>query len=33
MLDEVDLAILPVGVVEAHGPHLPLGTDFIIPER
>lgn len=32
-LDEVDLAILPVGVVEAHGPHLPLGTDFIIPER
>ncbi len=28
---ERDLAILPVGVVEAHGPHLPLGTDFIIP--
>lgn len=25
-------AILPVGAVEAHGPHLPLGTDGIIAE-
>ncbi len=24
------VAILPVGAVEAHGPHLPLGTDLII---
>jgi len=24
-------AILPVGTLEAHGPHLPLGTDTIIP--
>lgn len=24
------VAILPVGAVEAHGPHLPLGTDVII---
>lgn len=28
----VDAAILPVGTVEPHGPHLPLGTDNIIPE-
>lgn len=26
------LAILPVGATEAHGPHLPLGTDVIIAE-
>jgi len=26
------VAILPVGAVEAHGPHLPLGTDVIIAE-
>jgi len=26
------VAILPVGAVEAHGPHLPLGTDGIIAE-
>ena len=25
-------AILPVGAVEAHGPHLPLGTDVVIAE-
>ena len=24
-------AILPIGTTEAHGPHLPLGTDVIIP--
>jgi creatinine amidohydrolase len=27
------LAILPVGATEQHGPHLPLGTDFLIVER
>ena len=26
------VAILPVGAVEAHGPHLPIGTDVIIAE-
>ena len=26
------VAILPVGATEAHGPHLPLGTDVIIAE-
>lgn len=26
------VAILPVGAIEAHGPHLPLGTDVIIAE-
>lgn len=25
-------ALLPVGAVEAHGPHLPLGTDVVIAE-
>jgi len=24
------VVLLPVGVVEAHGPHLPLGTDIYI---
>jgi creatinine amidohydrolase len=26
------VAVLPVGAVEAHGPHLPIGTDVIIAE-
>lgn len=26
-----DAIIIPIGVVEAHGPHLPLGTDWMIP--
>jgi creatinine amidohydrolase len=26
------VAVLPVGAVEAHGPHLPLGTDVIIAD-
>ena len=25
-----ELALLPVGPPEAHGPHLPLGTDFLV---
>ncbi|GAA3411162.1 creatininase family protein [Paenibacillus hodogayensis] len=30
---EKRVAILPVGAVEAHGPHLPLGTDNVLAER
>src|SRR5262245_35413519 len=26
------VAVLPAGAIEAHGPHLPLGTDVIIAE-
>src|ERR1043165_6982380 len=26
------VAILPTGAIEAHGPHLPLGTDVIIAQ-
>ncbi|RLG44897.1 MAG: hypothetical protein DRN92_07370 [Thermoproteota archaeon] len=29
---ETKLAFLPVGCIEPHGPHLPLGTDFLIAE-
>lgn len=29
---ERSVAVLPVGAVEAHGPHLPLGTDVVIAE-
>ena len=25
--------IIPIGTLEAHGPHLPIGTDIIIPEK
>lgn len=31
-LEDTDIAILPMGVNEAHGNHLPLGTDFLVPE-
>lgn len=30
---EKKVAILPIGAVEAHGPHLPLGTDNLLAER
>jgi creatinine amidohydrolase len=29
---EQTIAILPTGAIEAHGPHLPLGTDILIAE-
>ncbi|MGV9370266.1 creatininase family protein [Micromonospora tulbaghiae] len=30
--EAADLAVLPVGAVEWHGPHLPIGTDLILAE-
>lgn len=27
---EINTAVLPIGSVEQHGPHLPVGTDFLI---
>jgi creatinine amidohydrolase len=32
-IQEKKVAILPIGAVEAHGPHLPLGTDNFLAER
>jgi creatinine amidohydrolase len=29
----VDTAVIPIGSVEQHGPHLPIGTDFMIAEK
>ena len=30
-LKQVDTVVIPLGTVEQHGPHLPVGTDAIIP--
>ena len=32
-IEKSQIAILPIGAVEAHGPHLPLGTDNFLAER
>lgn len=32
LADPATVAILPVGAIEAHGPHLPLATDVVIAE-
>lgn len=32
-IEKSKIAILPIGAVEAHGPHLPLGTDNYLAER
>ena len=32
LADPASVAILPVGAIEAHGPHLPLATDVVIGE-
>ncbi|MGI2329202.1 creatininase family protein [Planococcus sp. YIM B11945] len=32
-IEKSQVAILPIGAVEAHGPHLPLGTDNFLAER
>lgn len=29
----VDTLVLPIGTIEAHGPHAPLGTDMLIPSK
>lgn len=31
--EKKEIAILPIGAVEAHGPHLPIGTDNILAEK
>ncbi|QOR33816.1 creatininase family protein [Clostridium sp. 'deep sea'] len=31
--ETVNTVIIPIGTFEAHGPHCPLGTDFIIPNK
>ena len=28
-----DMVIIPIGSIESHGKHLPLGTDTLIPDR
>ena len=33
IIEKVKVAILPLGAVEAHGPHLPLGTDNYLSEK
>ena len=33
IIGKVKAAVLPLGAVEAHGPHLPLGTDNYLSER
>jgi len=30
---KIDTVIIPIGSLEAHGSHCPLGTDIIVPER
>lgn len=32
-IKKVKIALLPVGALEAHGPHLPLGTDNFLAEK
>lgn len=33
MIDARSVALLPVGAIEQHGPHLPLNTDAVLAER
>ena len=31
--ETIETVIVPIGTFEAHGPHCPLGTDFLIPNK
>jgi len=31
VLEKVDTVLVPLGTLEQHGPHLPIGTDVFIP--
>lgn len=33
LVEKVDTVVIPIGSLEAHGQHCPLGTDILIPER
>ncbi len=33
VLEHIDTVVIPVGSLEAHGKHCPLGTDILIPAR
>lgn len=30
---ESDMVLIPIGSIECHGRHIPLGTDVLIPEK
>lgn len=32
IMGKIDTVIIPIGTIETHGEHLPLGTDVLIPE-
>ena len=31
--EKVDTILIPIGMLEAHGPHCALGTDILIPRE
>lgn len=33
LVQELPVALLPLGAVEEHGPHLPVGTDILVADR
>lgn len=32
LIEKIDTVIIPIGTIETHGEHLPVGTDILIPE-